>query len=185
MFRNIRAEPQVLISREERNMDPGDWIIAFVVLCVLVVTLVVLYLRHRNQQMLHQERLTALEKGTALPVASPRAPWSPRVYLLRGLIWSFSGAALLICLLGLAVSSNRPQSAESMMWSAKNLSRNLEIPLDQARQIVEKDRATREQGMPTAVALLGLIPLAVGLAYLVFYYTDESRKNRGADARPA
>jgi Flp pilus assembly protein protease CpaA len=166
------------------RMDARAWIFLFIILCGLVVTLVVLYLRHRNQEMLHQERLTALEKGAAVPVASPRAPWSPRVYLLRGLIWSFSGAALLICLLGLAMSSHRPQSAESMMWSARNLSRILEIPLDQATQIVEKDRTTREQGMPATIALLGLIPLGVGLAYLVFYYTDESRKNRGADARP-
>lgn len=143
---------------------------------LLVVTLVVLYLRHRHQQMLHQERMAALEKGTAVPMERAPAPWSPRVYLLRGLIWSFSGVALVICLLGLAWATERPASAESMAWSAKTLSQTLDMPLEQARQIVEKDQAAHVHGMPPGVALLGLIPMGVGLAYLVFYWSDPSRK---------
>ncbi|HLY15661.1 MAG TPA: hypothetical protein VKR61_00485 [Bryobacteraceae bacterium] len=143
---------------------------------VLVLMLTLLLLRHRNQQMLHQERLAALEKGTDIPMGRGPAPWSPRVYLLRGLIWSFSGAALMVCLLGLSAASQRPESAEQMAWSAQNVSNALSIPLDQARQIVEKDQVLHAHGMPPGVALLGLIPLGVGLAYLVFYYTDASRK---------
>jgi hypothetical protein len=98
------------------------------------------------------------------------------------LIWSFSGAAVIVCLLGISWSSQRPQSAEYVAYRAKDVSRNLEIPLDQARQMLEKDRAV--QGMPAGVALLGVVPLAVGLAYLVFYYTDDSR-NRLAAAAPS
>lgn len=157
-------------------MDPMDVVMFVSVLfAVLALILVVLYLRYRNQQMLHQERLAALEKGTELAPAPARAPWSPRVYLLRGLIWSFSGAALIICLLGFAWSSQRPESAEVMAWRARNVSQYLGMPIDQASQIVEKDHAARLQGMPTGVALLGLIPLGVGLAYLVFYRSDRSR----------
>jgi cadmium resistance protein CadD (predicted permease) len=36
--------------------------------------------------------------------------------------------------------------------------------------------------MPAGVALLGVVPLAVGLAYLVFHFTDESRKQMAAEA---
>jgi cadmium resistance protein CadD (predicted permease) len=36
--------------------------------------------------------------------------------------------------------------------------------------------------MPLGIALLGVIPLAVGLAYLVFYFTDDSRKRLAAEA---
>jgi hypothetical protein len=65
-------------------------------------------------------------------------------------------------------------------YRARTLSQNLEIPIDQAKRIIEQDQAA--QGMPAGVALLGVVPLAVGLAYLVFYYTDESRKRLAAEA---
>jgi hypothetical protein len=177
MFRNIRLRARVSISKEkDKFMNVAGSLFLCVLVCVLVVTVVVLYLRHRNLQMLHQERMTAIEKGTAVPEAFTPGPWSPRVYLLRGLIWSFSGVALVICLLGLASASQRSDSAEAMAWSAKNLSQTLDMPIEQARQIVEKDRAQHVHGMPASIALLGLIPLGVGLAYLLFYYSDPSRK---------
>ena len=145
-------------------------------LSALAIVLAVLYIRFRNHQMLHQERMAALEKGVDVPLGRGPAPWSPRLYLLRGLIWSFGGAALIVCLLGIAYSSQRPESAVNMAYRAGNLAQSLSIPLDQAKQLVEKDRASRVNGMPPGVALLGVIPLAIGLAYLVFYYSDESRK---------
>jgi hypothetical protein len=145
------------------------------VTAVLAVIVVVLYFRHRNLQMLHQERMSAIEKGTTVPIGRTLAPWSPRVYLLRGLIWTLTGAALVIFLYGVSISSHRAATGESIMWSARNLSRFAQIPIEQAQQIVEKDQANREQSVPAAIALLGLIPIGVGLSYLIFYYTDESR----------
>jgi len=159
------------------------WLFFFFLLSILMVVLVVLFSRHRKQEMFHQERMAALEKGTSIPLGRDPAPWSPRVYLLRGLIWSFTGAALVVALLGIAWSSQRPELPSNAAYQARNLSQNLEIPLDQAQQIVEKAQSAKVNGMPTPVALLGLIPLAVGLAYLVFYYTDDSRKLLAA-ARP-
>ena len=166
-------------------MAPGASYALICMAAAFVVVVMVLYLRHRNLQMLHQERMAALEKGVPVPVARALAPWSPRVYLLRGLIWSSTGLAILICLLGLAVTSNRPESAESRIWRAKSLSQSLGISMDQAQQIVDKDQATEQQGMPLSVALFGLIPLGVGIAYLVFFYSDESRKNQQAEPAPA
>jgi len=153
-------------------------------LLVFVLVLAVLYLRYRQKLMLHQERMSALEKGAAIPLGPELAPWSPRAYLLRGLIWIFSGAALIICLLGLAWSSQRPQPAEFVAMRAREISRSLDIPIDQARQIAEKDQATERTGMPPGIAMLGVVPLAVGLAYLVFYFTDDSRKRLAAEAPP-
>src|ERR1017187_9405848 len=149
------------------------------ILAALVVVVVVLYLRHGSLQMLHQERMAALEKGVPVPVARTLAPWSPRVYLLRGLIWSASGLAIMICLLGLAVTSHRPASAESLAYSTWSISQRYGISRDEARQIAEKDQATEQRGMPFSV------PLGVGLAYLVFYYGDESRKSPQAEATAA
>jgi hypothetical protein len=148
--------------------------------CGLALLIAVSYLRHRKQVMLHEERMAALDKGSAIPLGPEPAPWSPRAYLLRGLIWSFGGAALIVCLLGIALSTHDRQSPEYNSYRARIVSRNLEIPLDQARQIVEKDQADR--GLPAGVALLGVVPLAVGLAYLVFYFTDDSRKQLPAAA---
>jgi hypothetical protein len=148
----------------------------FILMCALAVTLAVLFARAYHQQLVHKERMTALEKGVAVPSTPAPAPWSPRVYLLRGLIWSLAGAALAICLFGISSTSQRRQSYESKAYEAHQLAHDLDIPLDQAMQVVEKDQAAKTQGPPTTIALLGLIPLAVGLAYLVFYYTDPSRK---------
>ncbi|MGA3096366.1 MAG: hypothetical protein ABSF25_07930 [Bryobacteraceae bacterium] len=145
-----------------------------VVFPVFGLILAALLMRNRQQYLLHQERMAALEKGTAIPLGPEPAPWSPRAYLLRGLIWSFSGVALIVCLLGIAWSTQRPQTPEDISYRARAISRNLDIPLDQARQMAEKDQTAR--GLPAGVALLGVVPLAVGLAYLVFYFTDDSRK---------
>ncbi len=142
----------------------------------LAVVLMVLWLRHRSHQLLHEEHMAALDKGAGLPTAGREPlPWSPRVYLLRGLIWSFTGGALIVGLLGLSWSSHRlhqPPSAQSMAFEARNVSEYLRVSMEQAREIVAKDEASRAgqyDGPSVAIALLGLVPLAVGLAYLVFY----------------
>jgi hypothetical protein len=161
-----------------------EYVLTLAAFLTLVLVLVVLYSRYRQKLMLHQERMSALEKGTSIPLGREPAPWSPRVYLLRGLIWSFSGAALIICLLGIAWSSQRPQSATIVAMRAREISGNLGIPIDQARQIAEKDQATERTGMSPGIAMLGVVPLAVGLAYLVFYFTDDSHKRLAAEAPP-
>ena len=151
-------------------------IIAFCLLLdAMVIILVVLFMRYRNQQMFHKERLAALEKGIAGPISQMPAPWSPRVFLLRGLLWSFAGVALIISLLGIAASSHRPEPADVTLWRAKNIAQSLNLSTEEARQIAEKDREVRQNGVPFSVALLGLIPVGVGIAYLVFYYAGDTR----------
>jgi hypothetical protein len=73
-----------------------------------------LLFRYKKRELEHRERLAALEKGEPLPAVSValRAPWSPRVYLLRGMIWLFTGIALTTFLAGVAAVSQRPLSLE-------------------------------------------------------------------------
>ena len=169
------------------NNEFQFWMTALMMVCGLVVVVVLLVLRQRNQQMRHQERLAAIEKGAALPPHMATAPWSPRVYLLRGLIWSFTGGAIVIALLLVAMASHRPyhESVEILASKARNVSERLQIPIEQAREIVAKDEAERAEqndGPSPAIALFGLIPLGVGLAYIVYYRSGETRANRVGDS---
>jgi hypothetical protein len=154
------------------------FILITLIIAALVVIISALYLRYRYLQMFHQERLAALDKGAQIPAGHALAPWSPRVYLLRGLLWTFAGIAVIICLLGIAASSHRPEAADVTLWRAKNLAQSMNITIEEARQIAEKDHERRPTGMPFTVALLGLIPTGVGLAYLVFYKTGDAQRSR-------
>lgn len=156
-------------------MPPEVFLILLFLISVLSLIVVQLILRYRRQQLLHQERMAALDKGVAVPLSTPEPAAHPRVYLLRGLMWTLSSAGLIVCLLGLAWSDwTRSESASGMAYQARDLSRNLNIPLYEAKQIVEKDRQNRHS-MPFSIALIGLVPLGVGIAYLVFYREEESR----------
>ncbi len=161
--------------------DPTPFFIFFV-LCILAVVIVAQIIRHRNQRMLHEERLAALDKGVNVPLSAPEPGARPRVYLLRGLMWTLSSAGLIVCLLGLAWSDqNRSTSAASMAYQARDLRQNLNISPQEAQQLVEKDRA--RHSMPFSVALIGLVPLGVGIAYLAFYRSEEARASAEPPAR--
>jgi hypothetical protein len=121
--------------------------------------------------------MAALEKGAAIPMLPGPAPWSPRVYLLRGLIWSLSGAALIVCLYGISSAiQTGHDNARDKAYQAESIARSLSISPERAEAMVEKDAAQRNSSAPLAISMLGLVPLAVGLAYLVFYFTEPSRK---------
>src|SRR5262249_17891692 len=101
------------------------WCMGLSMLSALALVLMLLWMRHRSQLMLHRERLAAIEKGTALPSAGREpAPWSPRVYLLRGMIWSFTGAALIVSLFFVSWNTQRPpepRPAQSMALEAQRV----------------------------------------------------------------
>jgi hypothetical protein len=150
-------------------------VVVFAGLCIIFFALL---FRHHKMQLAHAERMAALEKGIAIPTGQTAAPWSPRVYLLRGLIWSVVGATLTLAMFLAAVSTPRHRhDPQWIAFQARTLSQNLEIPIDEARKMAEKDaqRAEEETGAPVALAAFGLIPLGVGLAYLVFYRAEASK----------
>ncbi len=64
----------------------------------IIIIGLVAYFSHRSREMLHRERMLALEKGLPAPSEPPRdsrRQLSSRDYLLRGLMWLFVGLGLL------------------------------------------------------------------------------------------
>ena len=162
-------------------MHTAPLVISFFFMLALAIIVVALYFRYRKLQLLHQERMTALEKGLPVPDGYTQAPpWSPRVYLLRGLVWSLVGIAFIVSFLAIARSTQRSRSAEDVFLRAKNLSQNAGISMEEARQIAAKDQNSQQEGVPWGMALLGLIPVGVGAAHLIFYYTGERRPDSRA-----
>ena len=112
--------------------------------------------------------MAALDKGMAIPELAPTAstPWTPRAYLLRGLINLFVGIALFLLVGGIVVSVQHQPTIESRvreaMW-AKNAGANE----DQVKAIMNDTE--RRDGPPPALALIGLIPIGIGLAFLITY----------------
>jgi hypothetical protein len=142
-------------------------IIALVVGGVIVSGLV---LRYRKRELQHKERLAALDKGMALPELSGEGRvWSPRVYLLRGMLWLFGGVALTAFIGAFSVSTGGPMRLEDRIWRARNL-KNMGATEEEIKQ-AEND-LTPQDKLPGAVALLGLVPIGVGLAYLIFYRVE-------------
>jgi hypothetical protein len=122
--------------------------------------------------------MAALEKGAELPaepVEKAPAPWSPRIYLLRGLVWLFTGIGLAVFLFGMSVTiGSRQETIEDRLWRVQNLRRNGATE-DEIKQLLNSKEPVRKD-FPEGLALIGLIPIGVGLAYIIYY--------RGEDKRP-
>ena len=111
------------------------------VIMALSIPIAYLVLRYRRarraMELLHAERMAAIERGMELPPVQfeietgPADGRRPRTALLPGLMWLFVGLAIVIH--GLATDFDGP-------------------PL-----------------------FVGLIPVGIGLAYLIYYYVEERR----------
>lgn len=164
-------------------MRPGDaaaFLFFFTLLMLTAVLLIWnLQLRYKRRVLLHQERLAALDKGVDLPVLTdaadkPHAPWSPRQYLLRGLMWLFSGLALTVFLLGIALSTQHQSSLGSRLSEAQYL-RRMGATEQQINDVIAGKSDEPNGGPPAALALFGLIPMGVGAAYLVVYRAEQKQ----------
>ncbi len=148
--------------------------LAFIILMAVLVVGISLAFRYKKRELQHRERLTALEKGAALPANDgpdrQPAPWSPRAFLLRGLIWLFAGIGLGVFLLAVSLTSHRQESAWVRVNQATSARQNGATDA-QIRQIMEDQPA---RGMPAGVSLLGLVPIGIGLAYLITYRAERS-----------
>jgi hypothetical protein len=159
-----------------------EFVIMLMVLSAAAIIVWALVLRYKQHEMRHKERMTALEKGAELPAEPPEkppVPWSPRVYLLRGLIWLFTGAGLSVFLLGLSLTIlSHPEGIEGRLLRAQNLRQNGATE-EEIKQYLNQSQSQKEprNDFPAGVSLIGLIPMGVGLAYLIYY--------RGESHRPA
>jgi hypothetical protein len=148
------------------------------VVVFLAFLAVILFLRHREAMARHQERLAAIEKGLPVPLPENRPSKLPRIYLLRGLQWLFVGLGISLVLLSISATSRQPLSLESKVRTAQ-LMRAEGASEEQVGQCM-KSAGDEMEGMPYAAASLGLVPMSVGLAYLVFYRKESEREEEHA-----
>jgi hypothetical protein len=158
--------------------DPAVFVmviaVTFAVLSAIVI-ICALAFRHRRRELQHKERLAAIEKGAPLPALTDieqRAPWTPRVYLLRGMMWLFSGIGLTLFLAGYSASTFRVKSAEERVRAAQQL-KQFGASDEQVRE-VQNDTAAHNDLTP-AFSLIGLVPIGVGLAYLLTYRVENKK----------
>jgi hypothetical protein len=130
-----------------------------------------LYLRFRRRELQHKERMAAIEKGVALPDLTDIEA-GPRIYLLRGMIWLLSGIALSVSLLVVSATTRFPRSAEERFREANTIQRWGGTA--EQIQAAQNDTSPYER-LPYAVSLVGLVPVAVGAAYLIFYRVETAR----------
>jgi len=149
----------------------------FLIPMAVVIVGFAMAFRYKKRELQHRERLTALEKGATLPTngnsGHQAAPWSPRSFLLRGLIWLFTGISLIIFLVGISVASRRHAPAW-MRVNQATIARQNGATEDQIRQIMNDKE---ERGLPMGVSLIGLVPMGIGLAYLITYRAERERES--------
>lgn len=143
----------------------------FVVVFVFTAVVFAMGLRYRVRMMEHKENLAALEKGATIPVRQ-EAPWTPRAYLLQGMIWLFSGLAAMFAIIAIAVTSVHAPSIQEKMNSVSVARANNATP-EEIQMLLKDTRAV--DPVPIGLAFLGLIPVAVGAAYLIFYRIESKK----------
>jgi hypothetical protein len=152
-------------------MNPETLLITLLIVGCIAVFMI-LASRYNARELQHKETLAALEKGVQVP-APPAAPWTPRTYLLSGMIWLFVGLTAMFALFALAATSAQPPSLEGKLHEA-NLARSSGSTPEEVQMILrEAPHAT--QPIPFGIGFLGLIPVGVGLAYLIFYRVESKK----------
>jgi len=81
-------------------MDPFS-MTAVALLIPIVAVVGGIIMKTKVSQMIHQERMAALEKGLPLPsvgdyAITTKGPTAPKDHLRRGLLWAFVGFGLLV-----------------------------------------------------------------------------------------
>lgn len=161
-------------------MRPDVIILATVLGGGMLLLLLSLYLRFKRHQFRHKERMAALEKGASLPVDPPEATPGARVYLLRGMMWLFAGIGLTLFLFRLAYVEREPRMPaavlqERLLWE-KRL-KELGADEEQVKQVRAQSRSHSRPFIPEPFALIGLIPIGVGLSYLIFHAAESRRRD--------
>jgi hypothetical protein len=152
-------------------MGMPEMILLLVFFTIGAVVVFSLNNRYRVRELVHKETLAALEKGQPIPIAQAQ-PWSPRVYLLRGMIWLFAGLAATVAISALAAIPPKPVTAWEKLNEVTNARARGATP-EEVQLILNE--TSHDQRPPVAIGLLGLIPASVGLAYLIFYRVESKK----------
>jgi hypothetical protein len=167
-------------------MQDGPLVVTFVTAFVVGLLAAIVSFRHKRAVLRHEERMAVIEKGGVLPALDddrPKAPWTPRVYLLRGMIWTFVGIATTVMLATFSLGMAHPVPLAWRLSEAQSL-RTQGATEEQIRQFLNEE-AKRNDGPPAGLATVGLLPIGVGIAYLLFYRKEMqnplSTTERGAD----
>jgi hypothetical protein len=124
-----------------------------------------LWTRHARRQMVHTERMAALEKGIDLPPLVEqeikRGSWNvQRLLLLAGLVWISVGLTLSLTLIGL---SN--ESPLRWPWGTDfNTGQPIFIHL----------------GIRRGFVWIGLAPILIGLSHLIVYQVGKNKEREEA-----
>jgi hypothetical protein len=152
----------------------GLTLVTVIVTGALLISLS-LYFRYKRRELVHRERIAALEKGVDPALFShtlgPEDAWTPRIYLLRGMIWLFTGISLTAFAVGLSESMRYRENPEDRLERIAHL-RNLGVPEEQLKELAASKEFRSYQKIPEGWAFLGLVPMGVGLAYLIFHVTE-------------
>ena len=131
----------------------------------------------------------AIEKGVDIkPIMLNAMPaFSHRLYLLRGLMWMFGGAGLMVSLMFvaplMAEHDHEPQwNLEQKLHRQRNLINLGATPAQVEAMEKEIDRNRRSRPDPRDARMIGLVPMFVGLAYLIFFGVEEFRVRRQSPA---
>jgi hypothetical protein len=105
------------------------------------------WLVHRRRQMLHIERLTAMDKGLSIPPLEAEPPsqngWNvQRILLLAGLIWISLGVTYLV-MMSVFIANPTPRMTEDI---------------------------------PNGVQWIGLAPILIGLSHLIVFWVGKKRE---------
>lgn len=159
--------PRAQVSRDMQ----GPIIILLLFVCCGTCIVLSLNYRFRQREFDHKEKLAAIEKGVDLP-AHETAPWTPRTYLLHGMIWLFAGIASFVALTGIAASSRHPVPLEARIAAVNDARFRGATPAELDMLL---HAPNQEEGAPIGIGFLGLIPIGVGLAYLIFYRVESKK----------
>lgn len=119
-----------------------------------------LWLRQQRRMMVHRERVTALEKGLDLPALPPNGRQFTlnveAILLFAGLCWLAVSLATFV-VLGELIANAPPLPP-------------LDAPIDSSR-------IPPASLIPKGLQALGVLPLGIGIAHLIVYWTVRN-KNR-------
>lgn len=153
-------------------MHNGDVIAALMATSILITTGIGV-LRYRVERMRHRERMALIEKG--MPVSEPQVAEDPRKYLRRGVLTLFLGISLAAFFLLVSETTSERMNLEDIHWRLQS-HRQSKMPEEWVRRLEEEYMQRQRYRLPPQVALVGFVPAAVGVAYLLLFWMDRPRR---------